>query len=75
MNSTDPIPKKDRQERIEELLKLIGGLESSIYLAMEDRDYKTVDLLKPMRLKYYKKLRRVVNGLPENEGLQPEKAS
>jgi hypothetical protein len=73
MSSTDPIPEKEK--RIDDILKMIGGLEVSIRIALEKGDKEFVRTLQPLEQKYYEKLRRVVYGLPEKSGLPTEEES
>lgn len=63
MNSTDPT--QEREKRISDLLKTIGGLEESIRIAIENGDSEFIKELKPLKIKYYQKLRRVIYDLPE----------
>lgn len=74
--SSQPVAKPvDRKQRIEELLLMIGGLESSILRAQENKDWKFLDTLKPLKANYYERLRRLSYGLPEESPLQSEKTS
>lgn len=57
--------KEDRRKRIDELLLMIGGLERSIYMAQDNKDWETVKLFKQMRKDRYERLERVAYGLPE----------
>lgn len=76
MNSTDHTPDaENREKRIEEVLKMIGGLEESIRMALDNGDKEFVATLKPLKAKYYDKLRRVVYGLPEERSVSTEKNS
>ena len=75
-NFMDPIPdseKANRLKRLEELLKLIGGLEESIRLTYEHKDVALRNTLIPMKANYYEKLRRVAYGLPEQTGSPAKK--
>lgn len=66
---------QERVERIEELLKLIGGLEISIRDALEQRDWDFSKQLKKLKPKYYEKLRRLMYGLPEERTQRPTESS
>lgn len=65
----------ERLDRISELLKMIGGLEESIRMALENKDYEFAKTLHPLKARYYEKLRRVVYGLPEKRPDPTEKKS
>lgn len=61
-----------RKERIDALLKMIGGLEESIRMSLDSGD---PDFAKSLRLKkadYYERLRRVMYGLPEQREMGAE---
>jgi hypothetical protein len=65
MNSTALTPEKE--ERLDQLLLMIGGLEVAIRDQMEARDHDFVKVLKAKRANYYERLRRVAYGLPERD--------
>jgi hypothetical protein len=67
MEQTTSTSTKSRQAEIEELLRLIGGLEESIRIALDEKDWDFVKLLKEMKPRYYNRLRRVIHGLPQEE--------
>lgn len=68
-----PTPEnKTRQERIDEILLTIGGLEVSIRSAQEQLDWDFVKKLTPLRQKYYEKLKRLSYGLPEERTPKPK---
>lgn len=64
--------KNSRDQRIEELLYILGGVESSILFAMEQKDWDFAKVLKKQKLKLYERLRRVSYGLPEKSPLETE---
>lgn len=71
--SSPPAENVDQREnRIGELLREIGGLEASILYAMEQRDYPFADKLKALRPNKYERLRRLMYGLPEESTLRAE---
>lgn len=69
MKSTDPTPENERKKRLDDLLLMIGGLEESIRIAQENKEWEFLDVLKPLKAKYYTRLRRVAYGLPEESKL------
>lgn len=75
MNSTDQKPEDARKKRLDELLLMIGGLEESIRIAQENKEWDFLEVLRPMKANYYKRLRRVAYGLPEEPKLPAEKES
>jgi hypothetical protein len=64
--------KEEKKKRIDELLLMIGGLESTILASQEQRDWDFVNSLKPMRADYYERLRRIMYGLPEKRPTSTE---
>lgn len=66
---------KNREERIENLLYILGGLEASILEAMDQKDWDFVKMLKVQKADYYERLRRVSYGLPEKRTLPTERES
>lgn len=69
MKSTDPTQEDARKKRLDELLLTIGGLEESIRTAQENREWEFLDILRPMKKRYYERLKRVAYGLPEESKL------
>ena len=72
-NSTDPAP--DRKKRLDELLLMIGGLEESIRIAQEQKEWDFLKVLRPLKVKYYERLKRVAYGLPEESKLPTSQES
>lgn len=66
-------PEEKRKERIDHLLYMIGGLEESLRMSMEQKDWDFVKVLRPLKTDYYERLRRVAYGLPEERKLPAEK--
>lgn len=62
-------PEQVRKKRIDDLLLMIGGLEESIRINMEQEEWDFVKLLKELKPKYLERLRRVAYGLPEESKL------
>jgi hypothetical protein len=75
MNSTDQEHENEQKKKLDELLLMIGGLEESIRSAIEQRDREFLAVLKPLKAKYYERLRRVAYGLPEERTVPAEKTS
>ncbi|CAB4182676.1 hypothetical protein UFOVP1439_35 [uncultured Caudovirales phage] len=72
-NSTDQVP--ERKKRLDDLLLMIGGLEESIRIAQENKEWEFLDVIRPLKVKYYERLRRVAYGLPEETRLPAEEES
>lgn len=64
---------KTREERVEELLYVIGGLEAAILEAMDQKDWEFIDMLKVKKMDFYERLRRLSYGLPEERSIPTEK--
>lgn len=73
MSSTDPTP--DRKKEMDNLLLMIGGLEESIRSALDQKDWDFLETLKPLKAKYYERLRRLAYGLPQERPLPPKPES
>ena len=59
---------KDTTAQIRDLLLTIGGLESALQTAYKlrtEEDLYLAKVLEQKRPEFYKKLKRVINGLPE----------
>ena len=61
--------REERKKRIDDLLLIIGGMEESIRFAQDQKDWDFVKVLRELKPKYYERLRRVANGLPEESKL------
>lgn len=68
MNSGD----RSQEEKIQDLLFAIGGVEATILRAQNQNDYAFAKKLQPIAEKNYEKLRRLVYGLPEEPSKIPE---
>lgn len=75
MNSTMKNSQEERKKRLDDLLLMIGGMEESIRFAQENKEWEFLDVLRPMKIKYYERLRRVAYGLPEESQLPTETES
>lgn len=72
----DPVQEKEnRKQRLDDLLKMIGGLEESIRIAQEQKEWEFLEVLRPLKTKYYERLKRVAYGLPEESKLPTSQES
>lgn len=55
--------RQERKAKIEDLLKIIAGLEISIRHALDDKDWDTLKDFRKYQISYYKKLRDTMYGL------------
>lgn len=62
----------EQKQRLEDLLKLIGGLEESIRMSLEGGDREFANILKAKKADYYERLKRVSYGLPEKRTVEAE---
>lgn len=65
----------ERKKRLDDLLLMIGGLEESIRIAQENKEWEFLDVIRPLKVKYYERLRRVAYGLPEESTIPTEETS
>lgn len=66
---------EERKKRLDELLLTIGGLEESIRVSQERKEWDFLKVLQELKPKYYERLRRVAYGLPEESKLPTSQES
>lgn len=67
--------KDEQKKRLDDILKMIGGLEESIRMSMENGDREFTTVLKAKKQDYYERLKRVSYGLPEKRTVETEASS
>lgn len=65
--TSQPLETKSKEPRqiIHDTLLRIGGIEVSIRLAQEEKDWEYIKILKRLRTKYYQQLRKAAYGLED----------
>ena len=59
--------RQERKAELENLLKIIAGLEISIRYALDEKDWDTLKDLRKRQTEYYKRLRITMYGLKTGE--------
>lgn len=67
--------REQQKQRLDDLLKMIGGLEESIRMSLENGDKEFANNLRPLKKQYYERLKRVSYGLPEQRTVETETSS